>query len=85
LPLRTLSITTEKEHACPGIPVHTVDTAPEDTRDPLKALEAKFGKVNDIHGEIAHFPVAATPDSANRAITIVNALSIPPLSPANMR
>ncbi len=39
------------------IPVHTVDTAPEDSRDPLKALEAKFGKVLNIHGEMAHSPV----------------------------
>jgi AhpD family alkylhydroperoxidase len=41
----------------PRIPVHTVDSAPEDSRDPLKALEAKFGKVLNIHGEMAHSPV----------------------------
>jgi len=41
----------------PRIPVYTVDTAPEDSRDPLKALEAKFGKVLNIHGEMAHSPV----------------------------
>jgi AhpD family alkylhydroperoxidase len=41
----------------PRIPVHTVDTAPEDSRDPLKVLEAKFGKVLNIHGEMAHSPV----------------------------
>jgi AhpD family alkylhydroperoxidase len=41
----------------PRIPVHTVDTAPEGSRDPLKALEAKFGKVLNIHGEMAHSPV----------------------------
>lgn len=41
----------------PRVPVHTVDTAPEDSRDPLKALEAKFGKVLNIHGEMAHSPV----------------------------
>lgn len=41
----------------PRIPVHTVDTAPEDSRDRLKALEAKFGKVLNIHGEMAHSPV----------------------------
>lgn len=41
----------------PRIPVHTVDTAPEDSRDPLKALEARFGKVLNIHGEMAHSPV----------------------------
>ncbi len=41
----------------PRIPVHTVHSAPEDSRDPLKALEAKFGKVLNIHGEMAHSPV----------------------------
>lgn len=40
----------------PRIPVHTVETAPEGSRDPLKALEAKFGKVLNIHGEMAHSP-----------------------------
>ncbi len=42
----------------PRIPVHTLDTAPEDSQqEPLKALEAKFGKVLNIHGEMAHSPV----------------------------
>ena len=41
----------------PRIPVHTVASAPEQSRDPLKALEAKFGKVLNIHGEMAHSPV----------------------------
>ena len=41
----------------PRIPVHSVATAPEDSRDPLKALEAKFGKVLNIHGGMAHSPV----------------------------
>ncbi len=40
----------------PRIPVHTVDTAPEPSRDGLKALQAKFGKVLNIHGEMAHSP-----------------------------
>jgi AhpD family alkylhydroperoxidase len=39
------------------IPVHTVASAPADSRDPLKALEAKFGKVLNIHGAMAHTPV----------------------------
>ncbi|GEM_PF-3719735 len=43
----------------PRIPVYTVDTAPEDSRDPLKALEAKFDKVLNIHGEMAHSPRGA--------------------------
>jgi len=38
------------------IPVHTVDSAPEGSRDALKALEAQFGKVLNIHGAMAHSP-----------------------------
>jgi AhpD family alkylhydroperoxidase len=38
------------------IPVHTVDSAPEGSRDALKALEARFGKVLNIHGAMAHSP-----------------------------
>jgi len=41
----------------PRIPVHTVADAPQDSRDELKALEATFGKVLNIHGEMAHAPV----------------------------
>lgn len=40
----------------PRIPVHTVDSAPEASRDALKQLEAKYGKVLNIHGEMAHSP-----------------------------
>lgn len=38
------------------VPVHTVETAPEGSRDALKSLEAKFGKVLNIHGAMAHSP-----------------------------
>ncbi len=38
------------------IPVHTVESAPESSRDTLKVLEAKFGKVLNIHGAMAHSP-----------------------------
>jgi AhpD family alkylhydroperoxidase len=38
------------------IPTHTVDSAPEASRDALKALEAQFGKVLNIHGAMAHAP-----------------------------
>ena len=41
----------------PRIPVRTLDSAPENSRDQLKALEEKFGKVLNIHGEMAHSPV----------------------------
>ncbi len=40
----------------PRIPVHSVDSAPEASRDALKTLEAKYGKVLNIHGEMAHSP-----------------------------
>lgn len=42
----------------PRIPVHSVEDAPQDSRDELKALSARFGgKVLNIHGEMAHAPV----------------------------
>lgn len=41
----------------PRIPVHTVADAPQNSRDELKALEEQFGKVLNIHGEMAHAPV----------------------------
>ena len=41
----------------PRIPVHSVADTPEQSRDELKALETKFGKVLNIHGEMAHSPV----------------------------
>lgn len=40
----------------PRIPVHTAQSAPENSRDQLKALEATFGTVLNIHGEMAHSP-----------------------------
>lgn len=40
----------------PRTPVHTVESAPEASRDALKALEAQFGTVLNIHGEMAHSP-----------------------------
>ena len=39
------------------IPVHTVESAPEASRDTLKQLESRFGKVLNIHGAMAHSPV----------------------------
>ncbi len=41
----------------PRIPVHTVESAPEASRDDLKVLAANLGKVINIHGEMAHSPV----------------------------
>ncbi len=39
------------------IPVHTLDTAPEGSRDGLKALNDRFGRVMNIQAEMAHNPV----------------------------
>jgi uncharacterized peroxidase-related enzyme len=38
------------------LPVHTVDSAPDGSRDTLKALEARIGKVMNVHGGMAHSP-----------------------------
>ena len=38
----------------PRIPVHTVDSEPPTSREALKALEKKYGKMLNIHGEMAH-------------------------------
>lgn len=40
----------------PRLPVHSVDTAPEESREALKALEARTGKVLNIYGEMATSP-----------------------------
>ncbi|MGW2121323.1 carboxymuconolactone decarboxylase family protein [Streptomyces sp. NPDC001758] len=50
------------------IPVHTVDSAPDQSREALRVLEKRFGKLLNIHAEMAHSPVvlaayAATTDA----------------------
>ncbi len=50
------------------IPVHTVASAPEASRDPLKSLEAKFGRVVNIHGAMAHAPVVLQGYAALQAV-----------------
>jgi AhpD family alkylhydroperoxidase len=40
----------------PRIPVHTTDSAPAASREALEQLDAKYGKVLNIHGEMAHSP-----------------------------
>lgn len=42
----------------PRIPVHTTDSAPAASRDGLQQLKEQFGQVLNIHGEMAHSPVA---------------------------
>jgi AhpD family alkylhydroperoxidase len=46
------------------IPVHTVDSAPEGSRDTLKALAGQFGKVLNIHGAMARSPAVLETHSA---------------------
>jgi uncharacterized peroxidase-related enzyme len=59
----------------PRIPVHTVDTAPEGSRDALKAVEARIGKVLNIYGEMAHSPALLNAYAAmNQAINDHSAL-----------
>lgn len=41
----------------PRIPAHTLDNAPEETRDSLKQLQKKTGKLLNIHAGMAHSPV----------------------------
>jgi uncharacterized peroxidase-related enzyme len=53
----------------PRIPVHTLDTAPEATQETLRKLEKRFGKLLNIHAEMAHSPVVlATYAAMNAAI-----------------
>ncbi|MEV0946910.1 carboxymuconolactone decarboxylase family protein [Rhodococcus sp. NPDC049939] len=41
----------------PRIPVHTTDSAPEGSSERLQVLAKKYGRVLNIHGEMAHSPV----------------------------
>ncbi len=40
----------------PRVPVHTIDDAPDASRDLLKRLDQTYGKVLNIHGAMAHAP-----------------------------
>lgn len=51
----------------PRIPVHTVETAPEVRRETLRWLAKRFGRVLNIHGEMAHSPVVLTVYGATSA------------------
>ncbi|WP_069170208.1 carboxymuconolactone decarboxylase family protein [Streptomyces griseus] len=41
----------------PRIPAHTADSAPAAGRQTLRRLEKRFGRVLNIHAEMAHAPV----------------------------
>jgi len=40
----------------PRVPVHDLDTAPEAAHNTLAALKNRFGRILNIHGEMAHVP-----------------------------
>jgi AhpD family alkylhydroperoxidase len=40
----------------PRVPVHDLESAPSESTDQLKQLEERYGKVLNIHGEMAHAP-----------------------------
>lgn len=40
----------------PRVPVHDLESAPDASRDLLKGLREKHGKILNIHGEMAHAP-----------------------------
>ena len=41
----------------PRVPVHTLDDAPEQSREALRGLERRMGRLLNIHAEMAHAPV----------------------------
>jgi AhpD family alkylhydroperoxidase len=41
----------------PRVPVHTIDDAPEQSREALSGLERRMGRLLNIHAEMAHAPV----------------------------
>jgi uncharacterized peroxidase-related enzyme len=41
----------------PRVPVHTIADAPEQSREALRGLERRLGRVLNIHAEMAHAPV----------------------------
>lgn len=51
----------------PRIPVHTVATAPEQAQQALAGLSKRFGRVLNIHGEMAHAPVVLAAYTAVQA------------------
>ncbi len=41
----------------PRVPVHNASDAPEQSREALRGLERRMGRLLNIHGEMAHAPV----------------------------
>jgi uncharacterized peroxidase-related enzyme len=48
----------QEEETMPRVPVHTIEDAPEQSREALRGLERRMGRVLNIHAEMAHAPVA---------------------------
>jgi len=46
-----------EEDTMPRVPVHAIDEAPEQSREALRRLERRMGRVLNIHAEMAHAPV----------------------------
>jgi AhpD family alkylhydroperoxidase len=46
----------KKEEAMPRVPVHTIGDAPEPSREALRRLERRMGRLLNIHAEMAHAP-----------------------------
>ncbi len=54
----------------PRVPVHTTADAPEQSRQALRGLERRPGRVLNIHAEMAHAPVVlAAYQGIQQAIT----------------
>lgn len=54
--IRTVA-TRERTVTLSRIPVHSVENSPQGAQDRLQTLQTQFGKVLNIHGEMAHAPV----------------------------
>ncbi len=54
----------------PRVPVHTINDAPEQSREALRGLERRMGRLLNIHAEMAHAPVVlAAYGGIQKAIT----------------
>jgi len=54
----------------PRVPVHTIDDAPEQSRETLRGLGRRMGRLLNIHAEMAHAPVVlAAYQGIQQAIT----------------
>src|SRR6266568_8788974 len=60
----------DEEGTMPRVPVHTIDDAPEQSRETLRGLGRRMGRLLNIHAEMAHAPVVlAAYQGIQQAIT----------------